>query len=385
MPDIRGAASTDYSLSSTWVGGVVPGPGDIAYANGNTIPISDFRIAQAISNASGSGIVAGGSFTLVNGANLTCTNANGVVQGATATSVLSINLSPGQSATLTASQSATPASSTTAIALTGAGTINFTGNYTGGVNASLTINAAFAGTLNVTGNFTGGTSASIPGISLNGSANCVINHVGTLLGGTVGQTFGLLVNASFSGSWTTTGGATASASAAAFSNSSTAGSVTINGALTPSTAQPAIAAGVVAQSTRLTGPMLVASNGVVAVAALTWRAPADAPPTSFNVLSVSGATRTLYSAENLPAGGYPATNNVRSQIVYGPTSELTGTMAVPSAANVALGVAVDNTVGTAVLTQANVVTAMGQFASGRLSNVATVDTTGAQIQAAVSA
>jgi hypothetical protein len=385
MADIKAAASTDYSLDSTWVGNVVPGSGDIAYANGFTIPVSDTRTVQAISNASGAGIVAGGSFTLVNGANLTCTNANGVVQGATATSVLSVNLSPGQSATLTASQSATPASSTTAITLTGAGTINFTGNYTGGVNASVTINAAFAGTLNVTGNFTGGTSANIPGISLSGSANCVINHVGTLLGGTVGQTFGLIVNSSFSGSWTTTGGAIASTGSAAVLNNSLAGSVTINGALTPSVSFPAIAAGVAAQSTRLTGPMNVATNGMLAVAALTWRAPADAPPTSFNVLSVSGAIRTLYSADNLPTGGYPATNNVRSQIVYGPASELTGTMAIPSAANTALGVAVDDTVGTAVLTQANVVTAMGQFASGRLLNAATVDSTGAQIQAAVSA
>jgi hypothetical protein len=285
---------------------------------------------------------------------------------------------------LTASQSATPASSATAIALTGAGTVNFTGNYTGGANVSVTINAVFAGTLNVTGNFTGGTSVNTSGILLSGSANCVINHVGMLLGGTAGQAFGISIG-SFSGSWTTTGGATASGAAPAFVNNSTAGSVTINGALTPSTSHPAIAAGSATQGTRLTGPMLVASNGVLAVTAIRWQAPADAPPTSFNVLSVSGATRTLYSADNFPAGGYPATNNVRSQIVYGPTSELTGTMAVPSAANTALGVAVDNTVGTAVLTQANVVTAMGQFASGRLLNAATVDSTGAQIQAAVSA
>jgi hypothetical protein len=385
MADIKAAASTDFSLGSTWVGGVVPGSGDIAFANGFTIPISDARTAQAISNASGTGIVAGGGFTLVNGANLTCTNANGVVQGATATSVLSINLSLGQTASLSASQSAIPAGGATAINITGNGTVNLTGNYTAGTQPSLTIASSFAGTLNITGNLTGTSGGSVAGVSLSGAAACVINHVGTILGGTTtAGGFGLSVLSTFAGTWTTTGGATAGNSPA-LNNASTSGVVTINGAITPSTTQPAIAAGVAGQITRLSGPLLVASNGVVACAAFAWRSPPNPPPTIYQVWNATGGTRILYSSDNLPTGNYPATSNVRSGIVYGPTLENTGTAAIPSAASVAFGVAVDNTVGTAVLTQSDVVTAMGQFASGRLSNVATVDTTGAQIQAAVSA
>jgi hypothetical protein len=46
---------------------------------------------------------------------------------------------------------------------------------------------------------------------------------------------------------------------------------------------------------------------------------------------------------------------------------------------VALGVAVDNTSGTAVLTQANVETALGAFSSGRLANCATVASVGQQL------
>jgi hypothetical protein len=47
--------------------------------------------------------------------------------------------------------------------------------------------------------------------------------------------------------------------------------------------------------------------------------------------------------------GFPATTNVKTGIVYGPTNNLTGTCAVPPAAAVSLGVPVDNTVGTASL------------------------------------
>jgi hypothetical protein len=58
-------------------------------------------------------------------------------------------------------------------------------------------------------------------------------------------------------------------------------------------------------------------------------------------------TNTLYTPG--VATGHPATNNVRTGIVYGPTNNLTGTCAVPPAAAVSLGVPVDNTVGTASL------------------------------------
>jgi hypothetical protein len=56
----------------------------------------------------------------------------------------------------------------------------------------------------------------------------------------------------------------------------------------------------------------------------------------------------LYTADSV--GGNPATTNVRSGTVYGPSNELTGTLAVPPAGSVAVGVPVDNTVGTASLT-----------------------------------
>ena len=71
------------------------------------------------------------------------------------------------------------------------------------------------------------------------------------------------------------------------------------------------------------------------------------------VAQSSGSTlRLLYTADNMPSGGYPATSNVRGQVVYGPNLEFEGTLAVPPPSSVAVGVSTDNTVGTAVLTGA---------------------------------
>jgi hypothetical protein len=63
--------------------------------------------------------------------------------------------------------------------------------------------------------------------------------------------------------------------------------------------------------------------------------------------NIALTNQTLYTPG--VATGHPATTNVRTGIVYGPTNNLTGTCAVPPAAAVSLGVPVDNTVGTASL------------------------------------
>jgi hypothetical protein len=165
------------------------------------------------------------------------------------------------------------------------------------------------------------------------------------------------------------------------------GTLTVNGTCQSSTTAPAIAAGSATQITRLSGPFLLGASGNInPVQAQSWRWAPTQIPTYCEVAASNGSTkRNLFTSDNIPAGNYPTAANVRSGTVYGPNLENTGSLAVPSASSVALGVAVDNTTGTAVLTSANVQTALGAFSSGRLSNVATVDSTGAQIQAAVSA
>lgn len=77
--------------------------------------------------------------------------------------------------------------------------------------------------------------------------------------------------------------------------------------------------------------------------------------------AIAPATR-LYSPSTVVDA--PATSNVRNGVVYA-LGTRTGTMVVPTANKVRVGVAVDNTVGTAVLTVADVVNAVwGAMSSG---------------------
>jgi hypothetical protein len=122
----------------------------------------------------------------------------------------------------------------------------------------------------------------------------------------------------------------------------------------------------------------------------------DATVTQWQFRKSNLTTNTLYTPG--VATGHPATNNVRTGVTYGPTNNLTGTCAVPPSGSVALGVPVDNTVGTAYVdatSLANYLTgslaaplATSLFAeiSGssdplaeRIRNQSTVQTTGAQL------
>lgn len=79
----------------------------------------------------------------------------------------------------------------------------------------------------------------------------------------------------------------------------------------------------------------------------------------------------------------PPPEHVREGTVYGPASSLTGTMHIPAATDVANGVAVDDTVGTAVATSEDVwehdVTT-GVSAASRLLATSTPNSVGAQLE-----
>jgi hypothetical protein len=105
-----------------------------------------------------------------------------------------------------------------------------------------------------------------------------------------------------------------------------------------------------------TGPLIMSTTGVAPTNNVGWRWHSTLTPTYYAIRNRDNtAYRNLYTSDNADSGsGQPATNNVRSGTVYGPTNEFTGTCVVPSASSVAFGVPVDATTGTAVLTQQNV-------------------------------
>ena len=100
--------------------------------------------------------------------------------------------------------------------------------------------------------------------------------------------------------------------------------------------------------------------------------------------TVSSNTYTLYSADTVIDSPNP--EDVRQGTTYALGSS-TGTLAVPSPGNVALNIPVGNTVGTAILTSADIwniqtsaLTAAGSVGI-RLKNIATVEMVGAQLEA----
>jgi len=361
MANIRAAQNGDFSATSTWVGGVVPGSGDVAYANTFTVTISDTRTVQAVSNASATGITAGGSFSLLNGCNLTYTNANGIIAtqvNGGVSPLITSSLGAGSSCVVVGdAANAAGAQSVSLINHSGSGIINYIGNITGQTSASwenqVGILVQGNGTLNFTGNVRGSTVGVATGYGIHVTGAATVNITGNLLAASAGCNAILLANAGCS--VTVTGSATG----LAVTNNN--GVLTLNGTCQSSTTQPAIGAGSVTQITRLSGPFLLGASGNInPVQAQTWRWAPTQIPTYMEVPTSGGSTkRNLFSADNMPTGGYPVVANVRQSTVYGPSSEFTGTLAVPSPSSVALGVATDNTVGTAVLTADSVRSAIG--------------------------
>jgi hypothetical protein len=390
MADIRAILSnSDFNLPATWFGNVVPGPNDVAYANGNTVPISDTRTVQALSNASGTSITVGGSFSILNGCNLTATNSNGIVQGATSTPcVITSSLAVGHSATITANISATTANGST-YTFTGGGTLNWVGSISGTLGPMPIISGN--GTYNHTGNMSGPTSGGQLGFQVTGAA--VVNWTGNISAGPgSSNNYGMnITNAGAQVAVTgqVTGGGQSGAPAAGIVNNAGA-TLTVNGICQSSPFGPAIGAGSALQITRLSGPFLIgATNNINPVQALSWRWSPTLIPTFIEVARSDGSTkRSMYTADNMPTGGYPVASNVVSPIVYGPNNEFTGTYISPSPSSVAVGVPVGNTVGIAVLTAASVRTAIGMATNNldtQLANKATVDQVAAIVQDATSA
>ena len=87
------------------------------------------------------------------------------------------------------------------------------------------------------------------------------------------------------------------------------------------------------------------------------------------MVTTTGSIKTLVDTA-ATSGILPAVTDVRTGVTYS-SGNRTGTCAVPAAGSVALGVAVDNTTGTAVLTAANVRTAVGLASANLDTQLAT--------------
>jgi hypothetical protein len=412
MANKYAVANGNWSNTATWNGGSLPTSSDDVFSNNFTVTIDGTFTVLSIRNTSNASpaITAGGQFIFANGGNLTCTAAQAIYVGAT-TPTLEMTLTSGNTATFSGSVLTMSTSFLLAIRNSATGTLNLNGNYSidGGSTATRTIISitstgivnivgdltstmaagtfqttavaiTSAATLNVTGNVTGtGFAGIFPTITSTSAAT--INITGNILGSgspainlTGATTLNIIGNVT-------------GASQPSIINSSSAATISVTGIVTSGSSAPAIYSSFALTSGYASGTFVKVSGSVVnssnVMAIVAPRVTIDTNTSTWLFQISTGGNRTLYAAG--VALGNPATTNVRFGTTYGASSELTGTLRVPSASNVLSGVLVDATTGTLLMTPAdfwNYLIASGFTANSigdRLQNAATVATTGGQI------
>ena len=408
-------ASGNWSNTATWNGGTLPTSSDDVFSNGFTVTIDGTFTVLSIRNtlnAVSPTILVGGQFIYANGGNLTCTASPAIYSG-NSTAVLEMTLASPNTAIFNGSVLTLANSGGSAIKLSGTGTLTCTGSYTSDRGDSLKqiLYVTAAGTLNVIGNLSSTiTSVGATTNALRIEANATVNITGDITSSSgiihTGSACTIFVNSN--STLNITGNLVAAANCCIYTVGSTiniignitggtsvptlisvtsASTISATGITTASATQPAILTAVAYSTGAASGTLVkvsgnpVNANGLMAIIAP--RITIDTNTSSWKFQTTAGADRILYAAG--VALGNPATSNVRFGTTYGASSEFTGTLRVPTAANVLSGVLVDNTTGTLLMTPAqfwNYLIASGFTADSigdRLQNAATVATTGGQI------
>jgi hypothetical protein len=351
-----------------------------SFTNADTLMSNNFNVTVNVNttvlevrNDTTGGATAGGFYALTDGTTLTANVINGsstptVSYGGSGTASLVGNLQSGTAG---------------AAIVTGTGTLNITGNISAGNSGGgHGITTGGSANVNITGNVTGSLSAAAAVGVYATSPTGTVNITGTVTGGNNGNAAGAQ-NAG-TGTLNIFGTAIGGNGAPGAQNAST-GTVYV---------QRAKGNGFGNGSTGLASTVGFQANqtGINRVLEIEYGDLGQSPTSGPIIISDSTGNQALFFRPALPKKtlvdqtatvSYPAASNVRAGVSYAAGS-LVGTCAVPPASAVSLGVAVDNTTGTAILTQANVTTALTAFSDGRLANVATVQSTGQQLADAMS-
>jgi len=412
MAIINALKAGNWSDTTVWPGGTLPGPTDQVQANGYAITINqDITVASIRTTAEGGG-AAGGYYTTENGrtitADIVCGSNFGMSQsnvsytvigniyGSTTDDYEPIRTNSSVNSTITVIGNVV-ASYGHGINNIGIATIIVTGNVTGGANSSkYGIFNNSTGSVTVTGNVTGGSGASAHGIHNLSTGSVTVT--GNVTGGSGSSAIG--VNNHSSGTVTVTGNATGGAVGTGIQNNTGTLSVTGNAiasfyirGITSGGAGPIDLIGTaIGNDWKLGDPGNVIEgisghpNGSifrrVTVSAIKYGA-YGSPPTSGNVFIKKTATSTATMTDNdgnlvtLVTSDsicdFPAVSNVRLNTAFDNSNKV-GTCAVPAAAAVSLGVAVDNTTGTAILDGASVRAAIGMSSANLDTQIGNIPT-----------
>jgi hypothetical protein len=338
MALITSAASGNFSAGATWTGGVVPGVGDEARAStGHTVTIDVNTTCDLISTA--------GTGTFVINSAVTLT-ANVLNSGNANTRALTCSHASPDEANIVGNISGGTQTGRIAVRNSGTGTLNITGNIQGGITNSWGLENTFIGIVNITGDCT----------SISNASTGTINVTGRVYGG----------------------GITGTLAVSGAENQST-GTLTVIGTIEASHTAAGVAGTNAQQLTVLSGPFLTeTTRGVAPVYCLAWRW--NASPSNSTYLEVMTndllVKRSLYTADNIT--GMPNEADVKDGVVYGPSSELTGTFeqtVSPSATDIR------DAVWGAATTSLTTAGSIGE----RLKNCASVDSTGTALATALTA
>lgn len=306
-------ATGNWSSTATWNGGTLPVAGDDVYANTFTVTIDQNINVNKISTALQSPAVAGGIFVIATTVNRT----------------LTCNVESGTSTCLRIDD--------------GAGRTTVIGNVYGGSASNANgvyLNATTTGTLAsqpiVYGNIIGGTAAGAHGLTARGDRPFFPTIYGNVLAGTVGN--GILLSLNQTGDASTIyGNITANGAAGCL-----CGNIYIYGTVSASNGFYGAQSSVIIY---VSGTMNNVAGYWAAYAPRMFVGTGGSMQFTLNEQTTNNNI-TLYS-QNLFSS--PIESDVRQGITYGAGGSLIGTLEVPPASSVAVGVPVDNTVGTAMI------------------------------------
>jgi hypothetical protein len=370
MANVFPIANGNWSDSAIWSGSLVPTASDDVFLGGKIITLDQNTTIRSLRNTSSGSIPGGGQLYIYGDYNITATP-NGFFPLAQASNGLGlIQYYNTGSITLTGNMPLNLASSTSVrgISNINTGTINFIGDVFGFNSGTISwcLYNSINGIINVIGNITAGRNGSSYG--LYNASNGTCNVTGNIYGGPTLTTMDAIYNANIGminvtgnveggsntlsyginnvniGIINITGNITASGSAGI--NSTTAGIINVIGQLQASTTANAVSSTSTTATNIFSGPF-INSGSRNAIYCYNVRLYDDV--TTRYTIGVSGSTDTISILSPDQVTGVPSGSDVRIGTIYGPGNELTGSMAVPHPNSVSIGVAVDQTVGTALV------------------------------------
>jgi hypothetical protein len=359
-----------WSNAANWNGGTLPIAGDDVRANGFTVTVDqDINVLQISTNALAPA-AAGGSFVVSTNRTLTCdiyagtttclsstvgiaVNIIGNIYGGTGFAIFAVNFTNvGSVLNVTGNAFAPTSGGGAPHGLTSVGTVNFVGNANAGAGSpsgGAAINITALGSLTFTGIATGGSGvAGSFGILCAG--NSTLN--GTINGGSNALSIGVrLTGGIHTVNSDCYGGSVAGSNAVQISTST----ATFNGNIFGSTSSTSLGLNVTDTASNVViSQMTFSSNGGVPASGF-FKFKNTAP-----TITVRKANNTNQQLVDASTTDIPIASNVRDGVTYA-SGSLTGTLKVPSPLNVALGVPTDNTVGSAVITIADMGTLLASF------------------------